>query len=181
MSEAEHPCAGCVTHYGCCSLKGSCGLMLTREEFEKHFEGYAEKLVVRSAEHFVIISSRHGCTCPHLSDDGCRIYQDRPVDCQLFPYMMSHVFHNRRRVRIVFHDKSDCPHQALIIQTPEAARVLARKFGQAVFGSGMSVVADFEERKTVVTRLHNLADKMLARAGTLLTRSRRPLDRGGLP
>jgi Fe-S-cluster containining protein len=158
----NNPCGTCSTHQGCCSLKGACGLMLTKDEFEKHFKAYSERLVVRSSKKFVIISSRDGFTCPHLGGNGCGIYHDRPIDCRLFPYMMNHVFENRWRVRIVFHDKSDCPQLANLIQPVAEAKALARSFAQSVFGTGRPITVHFEARKTVLSRACNFIDKVLA-------------------
>lgn len=160
---SSNPCGNCSTHYGCCSLKGICGLMLTKEEFEKHFKGHTEKLVIRSSRNFVIISSRDGFACPHLGVSGCSIYHDRPIDCRLFPYMMNHVFENRWRVRIVFHDKSDCPQKEQLLQPTDEAKALAREFAQSVFGKDRPITVHFERRKTLVSRARNFIDKILAR------------------
>ncbi|MDD2852594.1 MAG: YkgJ family cysteine cluster protein [Desulfuromonadaceae bacterium] len=160
---SNNPCGNCTTNYGCCSLKGACGLMLTKEEYGKHFKGHAEKLVIRASRNFVIVSSRDGHFCPHLDANGCEIYHDRPIDCRLFPYMMNHVFENKWQVRIVFHDKSDCPKKNQLIQPSGEAKALAREFAQAVFGKDRPITVTFERRKTLVSRARNLVDKMLAR------------------
>jgi len=163
VNSNHNPCDDCSTQRGCCSLKGACGLMLTKAEFERHFKAHSEKLVLRSSKNFVIISTRDGFNCPHLGATGCGIYLERPIDCRLFPYMMSHVFENRWRIRIVFHDKSDCPQRVPLLQPVEEAKALARSFAQSVFGTGRPIKVQFEDRKTLVFRAHNFIDKMLAR------------------
>ena len=158
----SNPCSTCATGYGCCTLKGACGLMLTKEEFDKHFKGHTDKLVVRSSRNFVIISSRDGFACPHLDVGGCRIYHERPIDCRLFPHMMSNVFERRNHIKIVFHDRSDCPQKGHLFQPTDEARALVMEFARSVFGTNRPIIVKFEKRRTLITRARNFIDRKLS-------------------
>lgn len=158
----SNPCATCSTNYGCCTLKGTCGLMLTKEEFDRHFKGHTDKLVVISSRNFVIISSRDSFACPHLDVDGCKIYDDRPIDCRLFPYMMSNVFEMRGQIKIVFHDRSDCPQRFHLLHPVDEARTLVMEFARSVFGRDRPIIVNFEKRRTFISRARNFIDRKLS-------------------
>ena len=146
MSTAgDDPCAVCATNRGCCTLKGWCGLMLTKDEFEKHFKSHAEKLFIRLNDNHVVISTKEGLACPHLSDSGCRIYQDRPIDCRLFPYVMRFVSRNAKKVKIAFHTRSDCPTKNILLIPEAEARALVMEFGKKVNGADKIIIVQREK------------------------------------
>ncbi len=148
----DNPCEACTTNRGCCTLKGWCGLVLTKDEFEAHFKNHAEELFVRESNKYVIISTKEGRVCPHLAKDGsCRIYKDRPIDCRLYPYVMRFVFEKPRKVKIAFHTQPDCPQgEALLI--PEAdAKALITEFGKKVYGEDKTIIV--QRQKGLFSRL----------------------------
>ncbi|MDD2582051.1 MAG: YkgJ family cysteine cluster protein [Desulfuromonadaceae bacterium] len=155
----ENPCFACSTNHGCCTLKGACGLMLTKEEFDTHFKGHTDKLLLRSSRNFVVISSRDGFACPHLGIDGCKIYQSRPMDCRLFPYVVSHVFERTNNIRIVFHNRSDCPQKERLLQSTDEARSLVMKFARSVFGEDRQIIVTFDRNRTLLSRARNFIDR----------------------
>lgn len=159
----ENPCTSCSANHGCCTLKGACGLMLTKEEFDTHFKGHTDKLVVRSSGKFVIISTREGWSCPHLDVGGCKIYHDRPIDCRLFPYTMSNVLEMRKRITIVIHSRTGCPEKASLLQPEAEARQQALEFARSVFGSTRPITIRYEKRKSLLFSLRRLVEKTLAR------------------
>jgi Fe-S-cluster containining protein len=157
-----NPCRNCDTGFACCALKGACGLMLTKEEFDRHFKGHTDKIVVRSSRNFIVISSKEGLTCPHLNVKGCKIYHDRPIDCRLFPYTMSNVFEMEKYIKIIFHDRSDCPHKSHLFQPTDEARALAMEFARSVFGPSRSIIVIFEKNRTIFSRARNFIDRKLS-------------------
>ena len=136
--------------------------MLTKEEFDTHFKGHSDKLVVRSSRNFVVISSRDGFACPHLGVEGCKIYHGRAIDCRLFPYTMSNVFEKRKYIRIVFHNRSDCPQKSHLLQPVDEARALVMEFARAVFGTDKPIIVTFEKNRTFFSRARNFIDRKLS-------------------
>ena len=160
----DNPCAACSTNRGCCALKGWCGLILTKDEFERHFKSLAEELFVRLSDNYVVISTKEGRVCPHLEDDGgCRIYQDRATDCRLFPYQMRFVSGNAKKVKIAFHTRSDCPQKNALLIPEAEARALVTKFGKKVFG---------DDKNIIVVREKGLFSRLLFRIEKAISRRR---------
>jgi Fe-S-cluster containining protein len=156
---SDNPCVACPTN--CCTLKGWIGLILTKDEFEKHFKGHAEELFVRLSDNYVVISTKEGRVCPHLSDGGCRIYQDRPIDCRLYPYQMRFISGNAGKVKLVFHTRSDCPQKNALLIPEAEARALVMEFGKKVFGADKTIIVVRE--KGLLSRLRIRIEKTISR------------------
>jgi Fe-S-cluster containining protein len=156
----DNPCAACTIN--CCTIKGWCGLMLTKSEFEKHFKSHAEELFIRLSDNHVVISSKEGRVCPHLEDGGCRIYHDRPIDCRLYPYVMRFVSENAKKVKIAFHTRSDCPQKNARLLPEADARALIMEFGEKVYG----------DKAIVVLREKGLLSRLRIRIETTIRRRR---------
>ena len=139
--------------------------MLTKEEFEKHFRKHAEGLMIRQAGKFIIISSREGRLCPNFENDRCRIYQDRPIDCRIFPYILTRVIEKRNKVKIIFHTRTDCPQKDILyaLMPEAAARALAMEFGKNIFG---------EKKTIIVERERGLFSQLRIRIETAISRRR---------
>jgi Fe-S-cluster containining protein len=152
-----NPCIACIksTIHGCCTIKGSCGLMLTKDEYERHFKRYEEDLVIWQSAKFYIISSKEGRICPNLENGGCRIYADRPIDCRLYPYVMRRFIDRGHKVKIGFHTKSDCPDKNTLFQitTQTQAKALIVEFGRKVYGKNTNIIVHWE--KGVISRWRN--------------------------
>jgi Fe-S-cluster containining protein len=157
----DNPCVACTTN--CCTIKGWCGLMLTKDEFEEHFKSHAEGILIRQSDKYVVISSKEGRVCPHLEDGGCRIYQDRPIDCRLYPYVMRFVSENAKKVKIAFHTRSDCPQKKTMLLPEADARALVMEFGKKVFG---------EDKTIIVQREKGLVSRLRIRIETTISRRR---------
>ena len=159
----ENPCHACAVNRECCTLKGACGLMLTNAEYERHFRRHEADLTIRQTNGFYIISSREGRVCPHLDNNGCRIYRDRPIDCRLYPYIIRRFIRRGNRVKVAFHSKSGCPEKKMLIHSMSAAtaKSLAVDFGKEVFGDGTKVVAQME--RGLISRLCLRLEAAIAR------------------
>jgi len=129
--------------------------MLSQSEFDRLFKSRAEGLVVRQANNVVIVSSANGGACPYWGKGGCRIYQERPIDCRIFPYVLTRVIEKKNKVKIIFHTRTDCPQKDILYALmPEAdARALAMAFGKEIFGEGKTIVVEREKGRLSQLRI----------------------------
>lgn len=142
MSDNDNPCLSCPDI--CCSLKGDCGLRLSKNEFEDCFKAHQQDLNVREQDGIVIISTKEGLVCPNLGGKGCRIYLDRPIDCRLYPYQMLPVYETKRAVKIMLYMQQICVAERTF-RFPEAeARALVEAFGKKAYGDKKIIVQTFE-------------------------------------
>lgn len=142
MSEMSgNPCEGCRVN---CCLK--MGLFLPNDELSQHFQCYEDKLVIRQSGRFFVVLPKKGHVCPYLVNGGCKVYHERPIDCQVYPYVMSHVIEKRNKVKIVFHTRSDCPQKSKLYQLmPETeAMALIIAFGKKIYGESKTIIAHRE-------------------------------------
>ena len=137
--------------------------MLTKAEYAKHFSGHLETLILRKSGNFVVISSKDGFVCPHLTSQGCGIYLERPIDCRLFPYTMSNIFEKRKNISIVFHSRADCSQIKSLLGPEDEARRLIMEFARSVFGSARPIGIHYEKRKTLLSILRKFIDRRLSR------------------
>lgn len=132
-------CEGCKN---CCVKMG---LFLPQTEYLQHF-GECEGVSARQVGKIFVVSSQEGQGCPYLGNEGCGIYTERPIDCRIYPYIMSHVIERGETVKIVFHTRSDCPNRdSLYRVVPESqVRDLIVSFGKKIYGESKTIVAHKE-------------------------------------
>lgn len=129
----ENHCSDCSTNQNCCNRLE--GLRLTRAEYRKNFADHHAVLVVRQTGKIYRVSARNGQSCPHWAGE-CRIYDKRPIECQLYPYTISKLCEWRRHAFITFHSRTKCPFkERLLIPRDDAKRMVA-EFAREAFGSG---------------------------------------------
>jgi hypothetical protein len=118
------------------------GLLLGEEEFDRHFAPHRDRLSVHRSGRAFVVSAKSGDSCPHWGAGGCRIYRERPIDCRVFPYVLFRIIDRGKSVRIVFHDRSDCPHKdQLFLQIPEGeVTALLLAFGKMLYDDGRAIV-----------------------------------------
>ena len=144
MTTDDNPCLTCPDT--CCALKGECGLRLSQAEFAAHFQEHTQDLHVRSAGKLVIIATREGRVCPNLGDKGCRIYDERPIDCRLYPYQMLPVYETRGTVKIMLYMTHECVANRTFHFPEQGARALVETFGKAVYGDKTVLVQVYQDR-----------------------------------
>ena len=149
-------CTACTTNQHCCTQLSE--LRLTKDEFKEQFKNHEEELLVRQSNKSFIVSPKEGRACPHCEKGVCRIYQDRPIDCRLYPYMMTRVYEKRNNVKIEFITSTICPEKdrmfKLLSETDAGALVM--EFGKKVYGEDKTINAQFGEGR--VSRLRNRID-----------------------
>lgn len=159
MSEIENPCLTCPDI--CCSLKGECGLRLSKAEFEACFKEYEQGLNVREEGGIVIISTKDGLVCPNLGAKGCRIYLERPIDCRLYPYQMLPVYETRRKVKIMLYMQTSCVADRTFSVSEAQARDLIMAFGNKAYGEKEIVVQVFVDK--LVPKVKNKLEAWLVK------------------
>jgi len=133
----ENPCKGCTRN--CCIPMG---LFLSEDEYLNHFQQYSDGLLFRRSQKIIVATPKEGLACPHLEHGGCRIYHERPIDCRVYPYVLIHMIERLRKVKIVFHTRTDCPQKDRLYQImPESeARALLMALGKKVYGEEKSII-----------------------------------------
>jgi len=167
MTDQENPCLTCPDI--CCSLKGECGLRLSKHEFEALFRDRESDLHVREEDGIVIISTREGFVCPNLGEKGCLVYGDRPIDCRLYPYQMVPVYETREKVKIMLHLKPECVAERTFAYPEAEAKDLVEKFGRAAYGGKTVIVRVFEDKlmPKIVNKLELWLVKFLLKLGLI--------------
>jgi Fe-S-cluster containining protein len=134
----DNPCLECEIDQDCCTrLKG---LMLTPAEFECNFRDYAQRLSAVRKNDYYLVSTQNESACPHWKDGGCRIYDERPIDCRLFPYMISRISSKRKKIRIEFRRQTHCPRSDRLTMTDAEAQALVLAFAREVYGEEKQVL-----------------------------------------
>jgi Fe-S-cluster containining protein len=158
MTNHDNPCLHCPDN--CCSISGRCGLMLSKDEFEAHFKDHKQNLSVREENGMVIIAAKEGLMCPHFEKGGCRIYQERPIDCRLHPYQMRPSYEMKKQVKFILHTRSACPRKENLLITEKEAKALVTNFGTEVYGDKKIIVQHCD---SMMARLRNKGEALLVK------------------
>lgn len=162
MSEIhDNPCKTCTMNQDCCTRLS--GLMVTQDEYGRYFRNNAEGLLVKKSKGFIVVTSRTGGACPHWGNGGCMIYPDRPIDCRLYPYAIRYLIEKKRKVTIVFHDRSLCSNKDRLyaLMTESEIRSLVMAFGKKVYGESITIIVQRE--KGAFSRLRHRIEAALNR------------------
>ncbi len=118
------------------------GLMVTKTEFERAFSRHRDALDITSHGKLMRLTAKAG-PCPNWQG-ACAIYEDRPMECRLFPFTISVVATTPRRVHITAHNRVNCPQKDHLLPDETTARGLFEAFAREAFGSDRSVHIVFE-------------------------------------
>ncbi len=142
----DNLCDQCSTDQHCC--KQLTGLMLTREEYEAQFKNYEENLFVEESDGVYKVTPRNGTACPHWDHGGCAIYPNRPIDCRLYPYMMTRVDKGKDTLKVTLQMSSQCPKIDAVgmLKSETEAHALATEFWRKVTGDETGIIVQRESR-----------------------------------
>lgn len=151
MSNQHNPCPQCVVNQRCC--RELSGLRLSKEEFEKNFKEYSSRLSIERHGNMYIVSVKDKIPCPHWKKNQCSIYNDRPIDCMLYPYEIYRIIEDYNSLNVFVCENPDCPHREhLLISREEVNKtiktMLSSSYGFAkkiniVHRKGQNIFLDF--------------------------------------
>ena len=151
----ENPCTGC--NQNCCV--GMSYLRLTVPEYERLFAEHRDKLIVQKKKAYYVVFAKEGQACPYFQDGACTIYNDRPIECRLFPYSLRDIkFYGEHKVLVTFHARTSCPRKNELLLSREKAKELLYSFAREVGGDKCVVEVKYD---TVMRRLINKARGLL--------------------
>ena len=133
---ATNPCAACTIDQDCCNHL--CGLRLTQIEFDRCFRHHDDDIVVERDGPLYIVSQRDGNACPNWQDGGCKVYDQRPRECALFPHTL-YVQQRGDAISVRVHSDTRCPLKAELISSEQVAERLARELAEEAFGQNAHI------------------------------------------
>jgi len=140
-SKQNNPCLTCSINQGCCSQIS--GLRLSKEEFEKYFNTHSGELEIVKYRKTFVISSRNKGPCPYWHKNGCMIYNDRPIDCRLYPYEITRISEKRKTIEVTAIENPGCPQKDHLLMSSEEAKALIEVFCQNAYGRNKSILIKY--------------------------------------
>lgn len=143
MNESlDNPCLTCSIGQDCCRKLS--GLKLTESEYKQHFAIHREKLEVRQDGQIYVVSSKEGHACPHWSNNQCTVYDERPIECRLFPYTIGVIDRKQGHVLLSFHARTGCPNKKELLVSEDKAKEMVFLFARNAFGGKCIVEIEHE-------------------------------------
>jgi Fe-S-cluster containining protein len=136
----DNPCLECSVNQGCCSHLN--GLRVNQDEFDRCFAHHVDKLDIDRDGPLYRITVKDGGACPNW-EDKCSIYEDRPMECALFPHTIGAVFDDETLLLTV-HKRTECPlKDALAMDDADAIRRVERYARETLdIGDNFRVILD---------------------------------------
>ncbi len=138
---SDNPCLACPTQQSCCT-----NLIWTRlspQEYERHFARYDDRIECLREGPIHLVQTRDGGACPHW-DGECSIYEDRPMECRLFPHSIGSVF-DGKTLTLSVHSRTPCPWRDTLKMPDEEALALVRDFARSLARKDQSVRVYLQE------------------------------------
>jgi Fe-S-cluster containining protein len=157
----ENLCLVCSENQRCCSQLS--GLRLAKEEFEKYFRYYSNELSIAEDNKVFIVSSHNNGPCPYWEKSGCRIYNERPFDCRVYPYEIIGVVERKKIIEITFRDSPCCPQREHLSMPIEEAQALMKIFGQTVYGQGKPIIIKYVQKGKDRAEIFSLFESLMER------------------
>ena len=165
-SQQNNPCLACNVNQQCCSHLA--GLRLSQKEFDKYFKIHSDRLSITNRNNVFIVSAVDSGPCPHWEPDGCRIYNERPVDCRVYPYEIIEIREKKKVIEIVFRDSPTCPQINQLAMPFEEAEELMKNLGQAIYGYSKPIVIKYVDTEKIRTGIFRLFGQIIARLSRIL-------------
>ena len=137
INNQDNSCFSCPIEQECCR-KLRC-LRLTKSEYNKHFAQHLEKITIKDCDETYVISSKEGQPCPYFKNLKCAIYDDRPIECRLFPYTLGNIHKKNSCAIIGYHERTLCPNKKDILMPDKEAKRLIISFAHEAFNDKYTV------------------------------------------
>jgi len=157
---AYDTCAACSVHQACC--KDLNGLRLTREEYERLFARFSDRVQVEDRGLYFLLTSVDAGPCPHWTGK-CSVYLERPVECRLYPHTITHIEGGPQAVAVHVHSATGCPGAAALTHPPEVVADLCRQFVDATPLRGRPIEVHDHGSSQFVARMRSLATRAARR------------------
>ena len=135
-AESINPCLACDKGQGCCTHL--IDLKLTPKEFDKFFADRSELFDLKKDTPYYQLTIKENGACPCWSDQ-CSVYEDRPIECRLYPYSIAWIISHKGRIIAAYHDHTSCPLKEDLLFRKEEAKSLVTKFDLEVFGDDLPI------------------------------------------
>lgn len=135
-----NPCLACSIEQDCCHRLD--GLVVTAREYERVFARHADRLDVTEVGELRRVSAR-GAPCPNF-EGRCTVYDDRPMECRLFPVTTHVVAVSGDTVRVTVHDRTNCPQKAALMPDDATVTRFVEGFARDAYGPEKAVEVIFE-------------------------------------
>lgn len=165
-SEQYNPCLQCDVNQKCCSHLS--GLRLSKKEFEKYFKNHSNVLSVLKYNKLFLVSSDKNGPCPYWGKGGCLIYNDRPVDCRLYPYEITQIKERRDKIDVTFRVNPGCSQKDNLLLPVEEAKALIKVFCQKVYGSSKPFFIRYSLKSKSPSRFLGIFDPVIARISKII-------------
>ncbi len=141
-----NPCLACSINQDCCT--NLVGLRLTKTEYEHCFSRHAEagKVIVGREGPIYIVNPDQEQACPNWKKEGCSVYDDRPLECRLFPHTLYIKELAPAKVEVRFHAVHSCPLIGDLRMTENAAESIVKNFCAEAFGDHAGVTIKPESK-----------------------------------
>lgn len=116
-------CTNCPNH--CCGMNPKLTPVLMPSE-ENYFRENSISVQTPSREMHLLGKKDNGnCTFFDEKNGKCNIYENRPLECRLFPFLLSFEDVTKPSVRL---DLENCPHLSTLVADEEKILSLLRKY-----------------------------------------------------
>ena len=132
------------------------GLKVSVREYEKNFKKHSFRLTTIKYNKMVILFPKNNQPCPYWDKRGCSIYEDRPIDCRLYPFELNRMVEKKQKIEVVFYDQTDCPHKEALFIPVDEAKELMKALARDVYGSGKPIEIKYEPGKRPPRTFGNL-------------------------
>ena len=136
----DNPCLKCTIDQGCCAHLN--GLRVNQDEFDRCFAQHEDQLTIERDGPLYKVTVSDGGACPNWKD-RCTIYDERPMECALFPHTIGAVFDNDTLLLTV-HKRTECPlKDSLAMEDADAVQRVERYVRETLdVGDNFRVVLD---------------------------------------
>lgn len=139
----SNPCMSCSIDMDCC--KKFNGVLMSQEEFDRLYAKFEGRFQVEQRNRFVMVTDISGEGCPYFKQGtGCTVYEERPLDCRLFPFSLDHVRGGEGdTMRASAHRRVGCPHSEEFPIDREQVGCLTDGMARSVGHSGAEVELEY--------------------------------------